>query len=189
MDAHRLSRILRWSAASAFLLIAVPGIWPQAADDESTAVRMFIERIDRYVRLRDRLAEPLPSADTRRSSWSMLLTRRYLASAIRAARASAEPGEVFAPAVAEVFRRRIAEAIYDIDVEGLDDRDREAVVDVVVNEPLPAWSLESVPPAIAERLPPLPGGLEYRLVNGALVLWDVDAEILVDVLPDAFAAR
>jgi len=119
----------------------------------------------------------------------MLLTRRYLASAIRAARRTAAPGEVFTPAVADVFRRRIGEAIYEVDVEGLDDRDREPVVDVVVNEPLPVWALDPVPSAIADRLPELAGGLAYRLVNGALVLWDVDAEIVVDVLPDAFAAR
>lgn len=187
MGAGRLSNIVLGSAFCAGLIVSAP-VWPQAGD-ESAALRAFAERVDRYAHLRARLAEPLAPSSPRRSSWSMLLTRRYLASAIRSSRRTAVAGEVFTPAAAGVFRRRIAEAIYDVDVEGLDDRDREAAVDVVVNEPLPAWALDAVPGPIADRLPPLPAGLAYRLANGALVLWDLDAEIVVDVLPDVFAAR
>jgi hypothetical protein len=54
-----------------------------------------------------------------------------------------------------------------------------------VNEPVAMEWLVSVPSPALEHLPPLPGGIAYRLVGTALVLWDEDAEIVIDVLPDA----
>jgi hypothetical protein len=41
---------------------------------------------------------------------------------------------------------------------------------------------------LLEALPPVPGGLEYRVVGPDLVLWDVHAEIVIDVLRDALRA-
>ena len=44
-----------------------------------------------------------------------------------------------------------------------------------------------VPPQLLSALPPIPGELQYRIVGHALVLWDHHADLIVDVLPDAFA--
>jgi hypothetical protein len=158
----------------------------QAPDDRASAVRIFTERIERYERLRARLEEPLPPFDERRDGWSLLLTRRYLASAIRAARAHAQPGDIFGLPVDLMFRDVIAGAIYRADIEGLVDDEPEVAVDLTVNEPVPPWALEPVPPALIERLPALPSAIEYRIVGGALVLWDTRAHILIDALPSAF---
>jgi hypothetical protein len=48
--------------------------------------------------------------------------------------------------------------------------------------------MSPVPGALLERLPALPPAMEYRIAGGALILWDTRAEILIDVLPDAFLA-
>ena len=42
-----------------------------------------------------------------------------------------------------------------------------------------------MPIALLERLPLLPRPIQYRLVDHALVLWDGDADLIIDVLPDA----
>jgi hypothetical protein len=160
--------------------------------DRAAALQAFTERTERYVRLRARLEEPLPSFDARRDRWSLMLTRRYLASAIRAARPQARQGDIFAPPVTQLFRGLIADAIYDVDIEGLVDEEFEAadfVVDVVVNEPIPAWALQDVPDALLRRLPALPDAIEYRIVNGNLILWDTHAEIVIDALPIAFLVQ
>jgi len=34
-------------------------------------------------------------------------------------------------------------------------------------------------------LPVLPDGIQYRLIDHDLLLWDVDADVIIDVLPDA----
>ena len=169
-----------WSGAAALT---------QAGDDHGAAARIFTERVERYARLRARLEEPLPPFDTRRDPWSLLLTRRYLASAIRTARASAKAGDVFGPPVDGLFREAITHAIYEIDIEGLVNGGGEDPVDLIVNEPVPDWALRPVPRPLLKRLLPLPAGMSYRITCGALVLWDEHAEVLVDALPDAFVTR
>lgn len=159
----------------------------QAGDDHGAAARIFTERVERYARLRSRLEEPLPPFDARRDPWSLLLARRYLGSAIRTARAHAGPGEIFGPPVDGFFREAIGAAIDELDVEGL--AGGEDPVDLIVNEPVPEWALEEVPRVLAGRLPALPAALGYRLAGGALLLWDEHAEILIDVLPEAFVTR
>jgi hypothetical protein len=152
-------------------------------------VRAFTHRVEQYVALRGRLEEPLPGFDARRDPWSLLLTRRYLASAIRTARSRASLGDIFMPDVAPLFRTAIANAVAETDVEGLGNdglAPGEFAVDLVINEPVPAWAMAAVPPALLARLPRLPDNVEYRLVNGTLVLWDAHAELLIDALPDAF---
>lgn len=154
--------------------------------DHAAARRTFAERVNRYAALRARLEEPLPPFDLGRDPWSLMLTRRYLASAIRAARPDARQGDIFTPQVALMFRRLVRQAIHELDLEALATDLAEPLVDLVVNEPIPAWALEEAPDALLERLPALPQAIEYRLVGGSLILWDAHAEILIDELPDAF---
>ncbi len=171
---------------SAWSGVAAPA---RAQDDHGSAARIFTQRVERYVRLRARLEEPLPPFDPRRDPWSLLLTRRYLASAIRTARAYVKPGDIFGPPVDGLFHEVITRATDDIDIEGLVDAGAESPVDLMVNEPVPDWALGPVPRKLLERLPAVPAGISYRLACGALVLWDEHAEILIDALPDAFITR
>ena len=39
------------------------------------------------------------------------------------------------------------------------------------------------------QLPSLPTELEYRFVNRDIVLWDVHADLVVDIIPNALPAR
>lgn len=167
---------------------------PQGSGDpgQVAAVHTFSDAIGRYARLRARLEEPLPSFDARRDPWSVMLTRRYLASEIRAARPHARQGDIFAPPVAQVFRRVIGQAIRNAGSGGLVDKDLDVsdfLVDLAVNEPVPAWAILLLPEALLDRLPPLPAAIEYRIVNGNLILWDLHAEIVIDALSDAFVVQ
>ena len=49
-------------------------------------------------------------------------------------------------------------------------------------------SLATMPPNVLEVLPRLPDGLEYRIVNTHLILWDVDADIVVDYVFDVMCS-
>ena len=158
------------------------------AEEKAAALRTFTEGVERYAALRARYEAPLPPFDARRDPWSLKLSRQFLASAIRTARHGAAPGEIFTPRVAALFRAAIADAVYAIDIEGLVDEELDAVdglVDLAVNEPVPAWALQDPPGTLLAQLPSLPPAIEYRLVGGALILWDAHAEILIDALPGA----
>lgn len=161
----------------------------QTADDHGAAVQIFARRVEQYAWLRARFEEQLPSFDADRRPWSLLLMRRYLASAIRSARARAASDGIFARPVDNFFRETIGAAIDDVDIDGLDEDGAEDPVDVLVNEPLPKWALHPVPTALLVRLPPVPGAISYRMAAGALVLWDDHAEIVIDALPDAFVTH
>jgi hypothetical protein len=186
-----MSSVVRWT-----VMCALACAWQTASavqgqhQPPDAGLRSFTDNVARYAALRARLEEPLPAFDDpRRDRWTLLLMRRYLASAIRTARRAAEPGCVFGPAAA-LFREEIARGIYDTDVEGLVDGpgDEAFVLDLALNEPIPGWALSPLPQPLLERLPPLPVAIEYRIAAGALILWDTHAEILIDALPDAFVA-
>ena len=161
---------------------------PQA-DADAVARQEFAEGIERYATLRARLEEPLPAFESRRDSWSLFVTRRYLASSVRTARARAVIGDVFTPDVAALFRTVIERAVYEIDIEGLVDEeldDDAFLVDLIVNEPVPTWALQRLPATLVDRLPALPDAIYYARVGTSLILWDDHAEILIDALPEAF---
>jgi hypothetical protein len=94
-------------------------------------------------------------------------------------------------AVAGVFRRRIR---YALRADGIEVRDllREMIDDTeegarppAVNEPF-SWALGNLmPTAIIEALPELPDELQFRLVGGHLVLIDIHAGLVVDILRHA----
>jgi hypothetical protein len=185
----RTTHVVRSLIGAALIVGLAPSAGAQPAADVSAARAVFTARIQQYAWLRGRLEEPLPLFEERRSSWSLFMTRRYLASAIRSARPHARLGTVFAPPVDRMFRDLMMKTMYEVDVEGLGGFDEELAVDVAIHETVPEWALGPVPEALLARLPQLPQAIEYRVVSGALVLWDVHAEIVIDALPNAFVEQ
>ena len=53
----------------------------------------------------------------------------------------------------------------------------------------PSWATHEVPALLLQQLPVLPGGLQYRVVDHDLAILDVDANLVLDVLPAAIARR
>jgi hypothetical protein len=114
--------------------------------------------------------------------------RDELAAAIREARPRAREGDIFTMAAAEMFRARIAAIVrrnnFDVAAflarhggEGEDE-------DVQVFGTL-VWPAHVALTPITRHLPELPPELEYRFAGRHLVLMDVGANIVVDVLRDA----
>lgn len=187
----RVVRHVGLAAACAVLFTwthAAAGFQEPAGGAEE-ALRAFHNGVNLYAALHHKFEGPLPPRVPARDTFSALVARRYLASAIRTARMSARPGDIFDPAAARVFRAMIAEVFSAPGGAALADEFRRRaahpVADPVVNEPYPMEAAAVVPDPILQRLPTLAGDVEYRAVNADLILWDVHAEIVVDVLPDA----
>jgi len=157
-----------------------------------TPFRDFVNRVDGYMILREGAmrAAGRPAAS---GSWAEI--RRgtdALAAAIVTAREGAAQGDIFSPEIAAAFRQAVREGCDDrfLELLGLVTEDLEA--------PLPApavharWPigapLPTMPPDLLARLPILPRGLEYRFMNRALVLRDIDANLILDFVPDAIPA-
>jgi hypothetical protein len=133
-------------------------------------------------------AAPAPAAEQ-----SVRTRQNALADALRSKlRPNARQGEIFTPPVASAIVKDIEAAF--------DSPRRELLLDELAeqnntppNAPTPEINqhLEAprVPPRLREVLPPLPQQLEYDFAGRALVLRDIDADLVVDYIPDALPAQ
>ena len=160
--------------------------------------RPFSEAVEEYVRLHRRVRATLPARDVSDEPKAILKASDRLASAMREARPGARRGDLFNPVVAATFRARIAYVFRERpQVRSLLTQDDEEEED---ERPPPGWapavngSLDwfatgATPPSILHALPSLPEELQYRFVKLDLVLLDVDANLIVDILPEAISVR
>ena len=161
----------------------------ESTDRTYAALDIFQQRVEAYAALHRRLAPmPLGSALDRRS---LTITRTVLASAIVAARATARQGDIFTPDAARFFRMVIREttSAADLGMASLMDEDGRLLPGIhpAIHTPFPAWETRELPATTLFMLPTLPLELEYRIVDYDLVLWDVSADLIIDVLPYAVA--
>jgi hypothetical protein len=179
--------------AGGLITVAALAAAPQARAqyavfDADAALRVFHERVESYAALHRRLAPP-PAATMNTDPLSKLLTRNYLASAVRGARRSAQQGEIFSPEIATLFRWMLADSIGELDGEsfltGLNAGNPvPRGLHPTVNETYTMAPLYRLPADVRLGLPKLPAELDYRLAAHDLVLWDIYAGIVVDFVPD-----
>jgi hypothetical protein len=149
----------------------------------------FDARVHAYVQVKDAarttvlplVVLPDPGEIRRRSD--------ALATLIKSARYDARRGDIFTPAIENLIRlaiRRGCEEDYAA-LLALVDEERDAPLpEPAIHGRWPAAApLPTMPPDILAALPPLPPGLQYRFMTRALVLLDIDANLIIDFVPDA----
>ena len=182
-----------WLAAWVGLVAAgcgdSPATQPPPADADESPLSEFNQRIDAYVDLHKRARRPLGDADDTKTPAEITARETALAAAIRAARPQAKAGDLFTPRAAAVLKKLIAENYRQS--PAVRDTRKDAEIELpdftpVVNDGYPpAYPLGTFPPTLLMVLPPLPDELEYRFVTHHLILRDVAANLIVDVLPNA----
>jgi hypothetical protein len=158
----------------------------------TSGVDAFNDNVSAYVALHHQVERLLPPQRNYVDPEEGLAYAAALRRAICAVRPNAREGDVFGPAAGEL-RRRVR---YALRASGLEIRDlrlemredtEEGARPPVVNEAF-SWALGNLIPAVViEALPPLPNELQYRLVGGDLVLVDIHAGLVVDILRHALA--
>jgi hypothetical protein len=179
-----------FAAATALTLLTVVG-QPAVAHSPQDGMAVFNRRVAEYVELHRRMAAAFPPPRLSDDGEEIHRATARLAAALKAARASARAGDVFVTDAAGLIRGTIAINIarneYDTAVllGALRRERRHHDRAPLVNERFP-WELEQVPVSfLIWDLPQLPSELEYRLIERDLILLDVDADLVVDILPDA----
>jgi hypothetical protein len=177
----------RWRALGATALAAVLGCGDNDRRDPATA---FAASVREYVAIARRAGGEPRRVDTIDEARAEDVERVALAGRIRGALPDWRNGRIFTAPVAQDFRARIARVL-----DGSGGRDvRGAILDSdptgVRAAPLVSYPeaapLSSMPPAILAVLPALPEEVEYRFVGHDLIVRDVRANLVVDVLEDAF---
>jgi hypothetical protein len=183
------SRILRIAVVLVFAAPALSAAQQTDAADrlrEYKAVSRFLNAVSEYVVIH-RIVEPL-APDLLCLPEETYAAVNALAAIPLDARPAPRAGDIFLTDVADLFRRRIAGMLRtNEDNVGYPAMNEQQLVvsSVVVNEPLP-WGAGNVMLAwLTATLPVLPEDLEYRFVGRDLVLLDLRANIVVDVLRGA----
>lgn len=150
----------------------------------------FQQRVTRFAQLHERLARQAGELNETRSQAEIATRAAALGKALQAARASAKQGDLFTPAAARTFRDLIRRE-YRQRTPAVKKSRRDAddeVPDFIprVNALYPTtFPLGTFPASLLKVLPPLPPQLEYRFVTHYLLLRDVEANLIIDVLPNA----
>lgn len=154
---------------------------------QGAATLEFQNRIKAYMKIHNEAETKVPNL--KRTDDPKLISDREsaLAQAIQTLRANAKIGEVFAPEYQPYFIKIVQD-----DFALRSAVDRKAIIEelpkkmkVDVNTVYPTTlALATFPPALLRKLPDLPPELEYRLVGRSLILRDVKANLIVDILRD-----
>jgi hypothetical protein len=182
------------TAAAVFFVAALAAAtaFAQSPMPPTPAVQAFESATRDYVQMHRRLESQIGVIHLNITVAELNRIIQELAVAIRAERPDATQGDFFTPALAPELRSRIAHALAmngftAADVRASEQRDAIDAGAVVlrVNGTFP-WVLgTAVFPCVIAALPPLSPELQYRFVGDALVLIDVHASLIVDLLPHA----
>lgn len=154
---------------------------------DTEAIVTFQRDADGYAFLHRRIERQQPPLEVTSDIAAIKRSIDAMAAAMRAARAGAREGDLFAPAVQPLFRDRIVRAMreHQLTVADLEPDDGPPAAALAVNGEMP-WRLSKATPAcVLEALPALPAELQYRFVGADLLLVDVHASLIVDVFHGA----
>jgi hypothetical protein len=197
-----------WTLGSA-VLASLLAVSEAGLSGQSTAPRQqttvpkddakeFQGRIDKYLAIQKKAVGSVPAQPREVADPALIVKHeKQVADAIRALRPNAMPGEIFTPWVRGVIAKAVKEQ-----VQGTRGKDAKATildegnpkspetptpVKLTINGPYnDKATLSTVPPSVLLALPTLPKEIEYRFVGRTLILRDTKANIVVDILPNAF---
>ena len=161
-----------------------------AVNADAATLADYKGRLTKYIELQKDLADDSPPLKETSDPAKIDAAQEVLAAKLRAARMDAKPGDIFTPQTRALFRR----LMYP-ELKGEDGPETKATiagddgppkVPLKINAKYPESApLPTVPPNLLARLPQLPEDVEYRIVGKTLILRDVDANIIVDFIPNA----
>jgi hypothetical protein len=161
----------------------------EPVNSDARAMAAFEARLDAYVALHRTLEEKLPKLEKDATPEQIDRHQRALAQLVHDARRDAKPGDLFTPETRVVVRALMARVFAGPDGKALRDSimdENPRAIKVTVNSRYPdTVPLSTVPPQVLQGLPKLPNEMEYRFVGNHLILMDVHAHLIADVVENA----
>jgi len=162
----------------------------QASNQNAATIADFKKRVDAYMAQHKQAVQQVGSLDPTKSPKEIATREAALGEALRALRKDAKQGDVLTPAVGKFFRGIIRSEFAhrsNLALKNRDDaQDELPAFTPMVNQIYPTtYPIATFPPGVLRELPELPKPLEYRFVRQYLILRDAEANLIVDVLPNA----
>lgn len=169
-----------------WLLVLVPMGFAQTTVNQSSLVLQdFTKRVNDYVAIHKTARAEVHGLKPTSNPEAIERYEHHLARRIRELRKRAAPGVIFTQEITAQFAQLIRNAMQgasgDRVHESLSHSEPVRLPDLKVNAAYPEHlPLQSTPPSVLVNLPKLPPEVDYRVVGHALVLRDVDANLIVD---------
>jgi hypothetical protein len=149
----------------------------------------FETRVKEYSALHRKLEATLPDLPKEATPEQIHAHQVALAQLIARARSKAEFGDIFTKDTRALFRRYLMRVFAGPEGAGLkalimDENPGKLRLHVNARYP-ESVPVTTVPPQVLQALPKLPEDLEYRFVGDRLVLYDIHAHTVVDVIEGA----
>lgn len=157
--------------------------------EEKRAIASFEKRVKDYVKLRNQVKAKLPKLSKDSTPEQIAAFENASVEALRVARATAKPGDVFTPEAAQFIRTTLKTEFKPTEKKEI----RKVVLEadaarapLRVNYPYPDNAeFTEMPAKVLLRLPQLPKEVKYRYVGRNLFLVDTDNNLIIDYMLDA----
>ncbi|MEO7275433.1 MAG: hypothetical protein ABIX28_00170 [Vicinamibacterales bacterium] len=161
----------------------------QRVNRDAKVMAEFEERVKAYSTLHRELEATIPSLPREATPQQINSHQMALAALIAKTRAKASVGDLFTKDVRALFRRYLARVFQgpqgrDLRASIMDDNPGRLRLHINARYP-ESIPVPSVPPQVLQALPKLPEDLEYRFIGDRLILHDVHAHTIVDLIDDA----
>lgn len=156
-------------------------------NEYGAAVKEFRDRADAYLAQQKQIAKGLPPLKDTDDPAELTGREDELGKRIALARATARPGDFIGKDLEPYVRAAVKKdwANRPSDAKEALGEDLPPAGVAKINSAYPKdQPLSTVPASLLAALPPLPEGLEYRLVGRHLIIRDVTANLVVEVLPN-----
>ena len=164
----------------------------QPVNPDARALEAMLARINDYAALHKKLEDTLPNLPKETTPEKIDKNQRELGRLIQQQRRNAKPGDIFTPDAQAVIKALLARVFSGPDGAALRSSimdENPASIKLRVNDRYPdSVPLSTVPPQVLQGLPKLPEEMEFRFINRTLILMDVHAHIIVDLIENALPA-
>jgi hypothetical protein len=162
---------------------------PKEAAKDAAGFKEFLDRVQAYVKLHKSLASSLPALKPTAVPEKLTAHQQALATKIREARPHAKRGDIFSEEAREAFRHTVRDTFGGPHGHGARTTIRQGeplkAIHLHVNEPYPdGVPFTTIPPTLLMKFPKLPEQVAYRIVVHDLILLDVDANLVIDRIPE-----
>ncbi len=158
-----------------------------AAQNDAALVKDFETRVQHYQGIKNDIGVPNKQTD---SPNKIADQKQQATDKAQSARPAAKQGDIFSPAISTYFKKQIRSTLRGRSGKkihaSLNHAEPVPNMKLEVNAPYPeALPLQSTPPTLLLNLPPLPKGLQYRIVGSTLFLYDETSRLVIDFIPGA----
>jgi len=157
--------------------------------DVSAGYKEFLDRVQSYVSLHKTIESALPPLKPTDLPELISAHQQALARKIREARTNAKRGDIFTDNARRAFCDSVRNEFQGANARNARTTIRQGAplkeIHLHVNEPYPdGVPFTTVPPTLLLKFPKLPDQVAYRIVGRDLILLDVEANLVIDMIPE-----